>query len=199
MFKKCIRESAEFYAIGFNAKVERNKAVVPIGWLKLHEGWTKLNTDRSVMGNPAMAGGGGMIRGQEGEWIAGFARPLGRTNSCMAELWALRDGLLLAKELGINNLIVELDALSVVLLMKNNACNLLMEPLLTDFRNLLKEFLNTQVVHAYREANQCTDALVKMEAGSLTSFFIFWTPPPVVDSILAHDRANVSCNRIVSC
>ena len=38
----------------------------------------------------------------------------------MAELWALRDGLLLAKELGINNLIVELDALSVVLLMKNS-------------------------------------------------------------------------------
>ena len=199
MFKKCIRESVEFYAIGFNAKAERNKAVVPIGWLKLHEGWTKLNTDRSVMGNPAMAGGGGMIRGQEGEWIAGFARPLRRTNSCMAELWALRDGLLLAKELGINNLIVELDALSVVLLMKNNACNLLMEPLLTDFRNLLKEFPNTQVVHAYREANQCADALVKMGAGSLTSFVVFWTLPPVVDSILAHDRANVCCNRIVNC
>ena len=96
-----------------------------------------------------MAGGGGVIRGQEGEWIAGFARPLGQTNSCMVELWALRDGLLLAKELGINNLIVELDALSVVLLMKNSACNLLMESLLTDCRNLLKEFLNTQVVHAY--------------------------------------------------
>ena len=62
MFKKCIRESAEFYAIGFNAKVERNKAVVPVGWSKLHEGWTKLNTDGSVMGNPAMAGGGGVIR-----------------------------------------------------------------------------------------------------------------------------------------
>ena len=146
-----------------------------------------------------MAGGGGVIRGQEGEWIAGFARPLGRTNSCMVELWALRDGLLLAKELGINNLIVELDALSVVLFMKNNTCNLLMEPLLTDCRNLLKEFPNTQVVHAYREANQCVDTLAKMGAGSLASFVVFWTPPPVVDSILAHDSANVCCNRIVSC
>ena len=198
-FKKCIRESAEFYAIGFNAKVERNKVVVPVGWSKLHEGWTKLNTDGSVMGNPAMAGGGGVIRGQEGEWIAGFVRPLGRTNSCMVELWALRDGLLLAKELGINNLIVELDALSVVLLMKNNTCNLLMEPLLTDCRNLLKEFSNMQVIHAYREANQCADALAKMGAGLLTSFVGFWTPPLVVDSILAHDRANVCCKRIVSC
>ena len=138
-------------------------------------------------------------QGQEGEWIVGFARPLGRTNSCMAKLWALRDGLLLAKELGINNVIVELDALSVVLLMKNNTCNLLMEHLLTNCRNLLKEFPNTQVVHAYREANQCVDSLAKMGVGSLTSFVDFWTPPPVVDSILAHDRTNVCCNRIVSC
>ena len=103
----------------------------------------------------------------------------------------------MAKELGLNNLIVELDALSVVLLMKNSTCNLLMEPLLTDCRNLLKVFPNTQVVHAYREANQCADALAKMGATSLTSFVVFWTPPPVVDSILAHDRAYVFCNRIV--
>ena len=171
-FKKCIKESAEFYAIGFNAKAERNKAVVPVGWSKPRKGWAKLYTDRSVMGNPAMAGGGGMIRGQEGEWITGFARPLERTNSCMVELWALRDGLLLAKELGINNLIVELDALSVVLLMKNSTCNLLMEPLLME-PLLLKAFPNTQVVHAYREANQCTDALAKMGAISLTSFVVF--------------------------
>ena len=198
-FKKCIRESAEFYAIGFNAKAKRSKAVIPVGWSKPHEGWTKLNTDGSMMENPAMVGGGGVIRGQEGEWIASFARPLGRTNNCMAEFWALRDGLLLAKELSINNLIVELDALSVVLLMKNNACNLLMEPLLIECRNLLKEFPNMQMVHAYREANQCVDALAKMGVGSLTSFVIFWTPPPVVNSILAHDRANVCCNRIVSC
>ena len=34
----------------------------------------------------------------------------------MVELWALRDGLAIAKELGLNNLIVELDALSVVML-----------------------------------------------------------------------------------
>ena len=116
----------------------------------------------------------------------------------MAELWALRDRLLLAKELGHNNLIVELDALSVVLLMKNSTCNLLVEPLLTDCRNLLKAFPNPQVVHVYREANQCADALAKMGALSLTSFVVFWTPPPVVDSILAHDRANVFCNRIVN-
>ena len=139
-----------------------------------------------------------MIRGHDGEWITSIPRPLRRTNSCMAELWALRDGLLLAKELGLNNLIVELDALSVVQLMKNSICNLLMEPLLTDCRNLLKAFPNKQVIHAYREANQCADALAKLGAVSLTSFVVFWTPPPVVESILVHDKANVFCNRIIN-
>ena len=101
----------------------------------------------------------------------------------MAELWALRDGLLLAKEMGLNNLIIEMDALSVVLLMNNNTVNLLMEPLLTDCRNLLSEIPNKQIVHIYREANQCADALAKLGASSVDSFVIFLYPPPVVESI----------------
>ena len=105
------------------------------------------------MGNPKKAGGGGVIRSHNVEWLTGYARPLGHTNSCMAELWTLRDGLMLAKDMGLNNLIVELDALSMVLLMNNNTSNLLMEPLLTDCRNLLRAIPNKWVVHAYREAN----------------------------------------------
>ena len=65
----------------------------------------------------------------------GYARPIGSTDSCRVELWALRDGLVMAKEMGLNSLVIELDALSVVLLMTNNSVNLLMEPLLTDCRN----------------------------------------------------------------
>ena len=115
----------------------------------------------------------------------------------MAELWALRDGLLLAKEMGLNNLIIEMDALSVVLLMNNNTVNLLMEPLLTDCRNLLSEIPNKQIVHIYREANQCADALAKLGASSVDSFVIFLYPPPVVESILASDKACLQCNRLL--
>ena len=41
---------------------------------------------------------------------------------------------------GIQQLIIELDALSVVILLNNDTENSLMESLLTDCRNLLKEF-----------------------------------------------------------
>lgn len=129
-----------------------------------------------MMGSTGKAGGGGVIRNHEGAWLKGYARPIGHTDSCRAELWALRDRLVLAKEMGLDRLVVELDALSVVLLMNNNSANLLMEPLLSDCRNLLKEIPNKQIVHVYREANQCADALAKLGATSLSVFTVFFEP-----------------------
>ena len=161
-------------------------------------GWAKLNSDGSALGNTGRVGGGGVIKDHDGHWLKGYARPLGCTNSCMVELWALRDGLLIAKEMGINNLIIELNALSVVLLMNNNTVNLLMEPLLTDCRNLVREIPNKQIVHIYREANQCADALAKLGASSLDSFVIFLHPPPVVENILVSDKACLRCNRLIN-
>ena len=75
----------------------------------------------------------------------------------------------------IHNLIVELDALAVVQLMKNSIANLSLEPLLTDFRLLLRKFPNLRVDHAYKEANQCVDALARIP------FILFAHPQSVVD------------------
>ena len=107
-------------------------------------------------------------------------------------------GTLLAKETGFNNIIIEMDALSVILLMKNNTVNLLMKPLLTDCKNLLSEIPNKQIVHIYREANQCADALAKLGASSVDSFVIFLYSSPVVESIIASDKANLRCNRLIN-
>ena len=110
----------------------------------------------------------------------------------------LRDELLLAKELGFQQLIIELDALSVVILMNNETENLLMEPLLTDCRNLLKELPNKRVIHAFREVNQCADALAKLGSQSLYSFAVFCNPSSVVKSILTFDKVNMQCNRLLN-
>ena len=120
------------------------------------------------------------------------------SNSCVAELWAVRDGLLLAKEMGLHNVIIELDALSVVLLLNNNTTNLTLEPLLNDCRNLVREFPNMQIKHIYREANQCADAMAKIGASNVNSFVVFLHPPPVVERILANDKARLCCNRLVN-
>lgn len=64
-----------------------------IRWERPRSGWRKLNTDGSSLGNPGLVGGGGVIRDEIGNWVAGFSRRIGVTSSFEAELWALRDGL----------------------------------------------------------------------------------------------------------
>ena len=59
--------------------------------------------------------------------------------------------------------------------MNNDSEIFLMEPLLTDCRNLLKEILNKCMIHTYREVNQCADALAKLGAQSLYYFVVFVT------------------------
>ena len=43
-----------------------NKTVVQIRWEKPQPGWIQLNTDGSALGNPGRAGGGGILRDDQG-------------------------------------------------------------------------------------------------------------------------------------
>lgn len=66
------------------------------------------------MGNPRLAGGGGLLRDANGNWMGGFARRIGTANSFTAELWALRDGLLLCQQMNAQAVIIELDVRAIV-------------------------------------------------------------------------------------
>ena len=106
------------------------------------------------------------------------------------------DGLILTKELKqLNNWS---DALRVVQLMNNNSVNLLMEPLLSDCKNLLKAIPNKWIEHIYREANQCADALARMGLGASTPFVGFMELPPMVESLLAFDKVDMFCNKLIN-
>ena len=161
-------------------------------------GWTTLNIDGSTVGNPGKASCGGLLHNSEGSWLKGFARGVGCTTSCVAELWALRDGLNLASSLGIESLIIQLNALAIVHLLNNSVANLALEPLLSDCRNLLRTFPRTRIEHVYREANQCADTLTKLEAKFSAMFIYFDIPPDVVVNLLTLDRAATSCNRLIA-
>ena len=69
-----------------------------------------------------------------------------------------------------------------------------MEPLLTDCRDLLKTIPNKQITHTYHEANQCANAFAKLGATSLSFLAGFFSPPPVVERIMAFDKANMYYN-----
>ena len=48
-----------------------------VRWEKPLSGWTKLNTDGVSLGNPRVAGFGGVVRDKRGNWVAAFARKIG--------------------------------------------------------------------------------------------------------------------------
>ena len=77
-------------------------------------GWYKLNSDGASIGNPGKAGGGGLICDSQGKWVKGYMRKIGMATSVEAKFWALRDGLILTSQMGINNIVVELDAKVVI-------------------------------------------------------------------------------------
>ena len=66
------------------------------------------------MGNSCQAGGGSLLRDENGNWIGGFARRIGIANSFIVELWALRNGLLLCQQLNVQAAIIELDVKTIV-------------------------------------------------------------------------------------
>ena len=125
----------------------------------------ELNTDGVSLGNPGVAGYGGVVRDKSGNWVAGFARRIGITSSFKTELWRLWNGLTLCSNLNISALIVELDAKVIVDIFHNaNYEKNIVSPILDDCRQLFSKFGRVQIKHIYCQANRCADTLARMVA-----------------------------------
>ena len=187
--KICLSQAKEFHFCVSKVNQAAPRIWIPIKWSKPPHGWCKLNTDGASFGNPGKAGGGGLIRDSEGRWLKGFSRAIGHTTSVVAELWAVRDGLNLAIQLGISCLEVELDAKIVVELLENNdSTNFKFSPVLHDCRYLLTRFTQVRVAHVYREVNRCADFLAKHGCCLRVDFAMYDTPPSVeLDRLLLAD------------
>ena len=121
-------------------------------------------------------------------------RYIGISTSIITEFWALRDGLMLASQLGITHLAMEFDAKVVVDLILSrktpnssytsllNNCitpNSSYTSLLNNCRYLLGQFQRTVIKHVFREANRGADNLAK-GACSLTSDFVVLDILPLI-------------------
>ena len=145
-------------------------------------------------------GGGGLIRDSCGKWIKGYMRHIGISTSIIAEFWAFRDGLMLASQLGITHLAVELDAKVVVdLVLSSKTPNNSYTSLLNDCRHLLRQFQQTVIGHVFREANRGADCLAK-GACSLTSDFVVFDFPltPDLNVIVDADANGLYSLRLIA-
>ena len=130
--------ASEFSCIVIPQRSVYEKHLIQVRWKLPSPGWFKLNTDGSALGCPGPAGGGGLIRDDHGRWVKGFLRRIGKVSSLEAELWAIRDGLILCNQLLIQELIIELDAKAVISLLTCNTESFAQyAPLIDDCRNML--------------------------------------------------------------
>ena len=106
--------AVEFFFCASKALATKRMIVKNIRWEKPRAGWITLNPNGSVASNLGPAGGGGLVRDENGDWVMGFARRIGNTSSYLAELWALRDGLQLCLQINAQSVVIELDAKAIV-------------------------------------------------------------------------------------
>ena len=133
---------------------------------------------------------------QNGGWVAGFARRIGNTNSYMAELWALRDGLQLCLQMNAHYVIIELDAKVVVDAL--NSPNSFSSSILEECRHVANQLPQKIFRHVYREANKCVDLLARIGLLLDNDFIVFSSPPVDLASVLKADANGVYVNRLCS-
>ena len=106
----------------------------------------------------------------------------------------------MAKQMGIENICIEMDAeLIVQLVSRPSMVNLMLESLLSECRNLFQTFPSSLMAHVFREENGCADRLARMGVELVVTNFLFlFEPSDVVGEILASDKAGIIfCNRLV--
>ena len=69
-----------------------------------------MNTDIAVFSNNNTAGTGVIIRNANGEFKTALEPNIGVASNVTAELWAIRDGLMLAKDKDIRSIQIETDS-----------------------------------------------------------------------------------------
>ena len=110
-----------------------------IRWQFSPDPFIKLNIDSSAIGNPGLAGAGGLLRNSSREWISGSFLHLRITSNNMAELVAVRQGLILAWDMGFKFIHLELDSMTILtwLTATSDSYPTNVLPLISDCRNLL--------------------------------------------------------------
>lgn len=73
---KSLNLATEFYALAINVKRIPQPNFISVKWNAPPEGWIKINTDGSSIGNPGKAGCGSILRNDQGIFIAACYRIL---------------------------------------------------------------------------------------------------------------------------
>ncbi|OMO49818.1 reverse transcriptase [Corchorus capsularis] len=142
-------------------------------------------------------GAGGLLRDDAGNWVGGFMLNIGRTSSLCAELWGVRQGLIMARNMGLKSLVVELDAIVVVQFLKTKVS--MVHPCYTylcDCYELITGNWIAEIHHILREGNRCADMLATLAHEGPPGVTWVLEPPEQLQPLLAGDKSGEDVLRL---
>lgn len=139
-------------------KAGDKKVLMRCGWQKLAEGKTTLNVDVSFDIDSGTGGTCAIIIDHNGGFVV--ARP-DVFDAPMAEAFALRDGLLIARQLSCNRIIVQTDCLEVVNCMRDGFSATAAAAVFDECQTIWEWFDVISIEHCNREANQVAHGLAR--------------------------------------
>ncbi|KAL5737824.1 hypothetical protein ACOSP7_030585 [Xanthoceras sorbifolium] len=154
-------------------------------WSPPPAGSLKLNTDAAVKPGCSVLGSGAVVRDSQGKVVAASAKPLlGFFPAELGEMLALREGLLLAKELNLFIEWVELDAVNVVARVFNSLSSSVMDPIVSDVKALFRA-VGVSNCHAIpRSRNGMAHSLASLAFSSKEEFCWFNPEPSFLVGLL---------------
>ncbi|KAH9666802.1 putative ribonuclease H protein [Citrus sinensis] len=168
-------EIYKVYNSGISQQPRRKE--IFIRWIPPPWPWCKLNSDGSRK-NDREAGAGGVIQDSVGHWISGFCMRIGESSVLMAELWGLYQGLILAWDVGIKRLLVEVDSLCITqIISKQVVVPNVFHALIVAVHELLSRNWQIAITHIYREANSAADFMANMAHSAPLGLQVFSDPP----------------------
>ncbi|GAU50021.1 hypothetical protein TSUD_186220 [Trifolium subterraneum] len=144
----------------FSAASNRRLVDRYIKWNHNNYSCNILNVDGSCLDSPVRSGYGGIIRNTYDHYLAGFSGFIqGSSDILLAELYAIYRGLLLAKEMSIDELVCYSDSLHCVNLIKDPLAKYHIHAvLIQDIKELLSQ-TNVSLYHTLRVINMMISSL----------------------------------------
>ncbi|CAN1165503.1 Putative ribonuclease H protein At1g65750 [Linum perenne] len=168
-----------------------------ISWQPGHVPWYTLNTDGSV-NRDERASAGGAIRDAQGNLSIAFSANLGCCSITRAELHGILDGMKLAWNQGVLNLMIQTDSACAVQLLQNTRnFDHQHASLILQFEELFRRDWEVKIQHVYREGNFLADHLSNI--GHLFPFGLHLIDgsTPAVAHWIAYDRMRSAQSRLV--
>ena len=131
-----------------------------MGWVAPPPDTYKINVDGATAGDRGMSSAGVVIRDSKGMVITAGSKVLNGTYDAeVTEALAVEEGILLAKEMELLQIVVEFDSVVVVKAINANNCNGDIGPVIQGTLDLLQHFMSWKVRHLKRVFNRAAHDL----------------------------------------